>query len=311
MGPPADDAKSLRYSCPTMASPQPLSDSDPTIQALLGWGTTVLAAQVESAALDAELLLAFAADISRSRLRAWPEHTVRPDQERAYRGLIQRRAGGEPVAYLLGQREFWSLTLDVSPDTLIPRPETECLVERALALLAADSEAAVLDLGTGAGGIALALATERPGIQLTAVDRSPAALAVAQRNATRLGCRITWLASDWFGALSNRSFDLIVANPPYVAAADPHLERGDLRFEPRAALAAGPDGLTALRAIISAAPRHLRPGGVLLLEHGFDQGPAVLGLLQHAGFRDCTDHQDLAGLPRIAEGHWPDNPPSA
>jgi release factor glutamine methyltransferase len=294
-----------------MANPQTSSDSAPSYQALLEWGRTVLAARVESAALDAELLLAFAADVSRSRLRAWPERIAKPDQEQAYRSLIQRRACGEPVAYLLGQREFWSLCLDVSSDTLIPRPETECLVERALALLPADSEAAVLDLGTGAGGIALALATERPGIQLTALDRSPAALAVAQRNAARLGCRVMWLASDWFSALADRSFDLIVANPPYVADADPHLECGDLRFEPRAALAAGPDGLSALRAIITVAPRHLRPGGVLLLEHGFDQGPAVLGLLQHAGFRDCRDHQDLAGLPRVAEGHWPDNPLSS
>src|SRR5690606_4258090 len=214
------------------------------------------------------------------------------------------RAAGEPVAYLTGRRGFWTLDLAVTPDTLIPRPETELLVEQALQRLGSEAEARVADLGTGSGAIALAIAAERPLARVAAVDRSAGALAVARANALAHGLegRVEFLAGDWFAPLQGRRFDLVVSNPPYIAEGDPHLARGDLRYEPAPALASGPDGLDAIRTIVAAAPRHLLPGGWLLLEHGFDQGAAVRGLLEARGFAEVATVPDLEGRDRVSLG---------
>ncbi|HET6604023.1 MAG TPA: peptide chain release factor N(5)-glutamine methyltransferase, partial [Xanthomonadaceae bacterium] len=220
-----------------------------------------------------------------------------------YAGLLQRREAGEPVAYLVGRRPFWTLELQVTPDTLIPRPETELLVELALERIDAAGPEKVLDLGTGSGAIALAIASERPRAQVMATDASAQALEVARANARANGVANVWFAcGEWYSAVEGRRFDAIVGNPPYIAQDDPHLEQGDLRYEPRAALVSGVDGLDAIRAIVAGAPAHLFPGGRLLLEHGFDQGPAVRSLLEAAGFSDVRTFCDLEGRERVSGG---------
>lgn len=256
----------------------------------------------DSARRDAEILLGHLLGKSRSWLYTWPEQPLNAAQAAAYAALLERRRAGVPVAYLTGQREFWSLPLRVTEATLIPRPETETLVEWALELVL-PSTAAVLDLGTGSGAIALALATERRGWRVTATDASAAALAVAEDNAGRL-CpgRIRCLQSDWLAALAGECFDLVVSNPPYVESDSPWLASGDVRFEPRSALVAGSTGLDDLRQLADAAPAHLRPGGWLLLEHGFQQGRTVRQLLVDAGFVEVATRCDLAGLERISGG---------
>ncbi len=256
---------------------------------------------------DAQILLAEALGRPRSHLFAWPERPVEDEQLSRYRDLIQRRADGEPIAYILGRREFWSLDLEVTPATLIPRHETELLVELALGKLPAKGGARVLDLGTGSGAIALALAAERPGIEVVATDSSQDAIAVAQRNARRLGFSdIDFKVGDWFGPISQAArFDLIVSNPPYVAEGDPHLREGDLPWEPMAALVAGPDGLGAIRNIIGGAEPRLIRGGYLMLECGHDQGSEVAGELRKAGFCSVGVASDFAGLDRIAIGRAP------
>lgn len=265
-----------------------------------------LAALSASPRLDAELLLAAALERPRSYLHAWPERILDAQPAARFSAWLERRRAGEPVAYLLGRREFWSLELEVTSDTLIPRPETELLVELALERLPADAPVTLADLGTGSGAIALALAVERPLARIIATDHSSAALAVARRNAQRLNLtRIEFREGDWCAPLAGERFDLIVANPPYVAAADPCWRQGELRFEPPAALVSGQDGLDALRAIIAAAPEHLLPGGWLLLEHGYDQGQAVPTLLREQGFVQVSDHQDFAGVSRSSCGRWP------
>lgn len=277
-----------------------------SLATLLNAAARQLAAVSDAPRLEAEVLLAAALDRPRADLHAWPERTPDPGQAARFAAWVERRRNGEPVAYLLGRREFWSLELEVTPDTLIPRPETELLVELALARLPLARPVAVADLGTGSGAIALALALERPRARIVATDRSPAALAVARRNARRLGIdNVEFREGDWCGPLAGARFELIVSNPPYVATTDPGWRRGELCYEPSAALAAGADGLEALRAIVRQAPDYLQPAGWLLLEHGYDQGEAVPVLLRERGFADVRDHPDVAGLSRASSGRWP------
>lgn len=257
----------------------------------------------EDARAEAELLLAAALERPRAWLYAHGGDPLDEAARRRFAALLQRRRGGEPVAYILGRREFWSLELEVGPDTLVPRPETELLVELALQRVPEQAPARLLDLGTGSGAIALALASERPRAQVTAVDASAPALLIAKRNGARLGLeRVRFLRSDWFSAVGDECFDLIVANPPYLAEDDPHLREGDLPFEPALALSSGVDGLDALRVICAAAPARLAHGGWLLFEHGFGQGEAARGLLRGSGFDSIATWRDLEQRERVSGG---------
>jgi release factor glutamine methyltransferase len=252
--------------------------------------------------LDAELLLAHVLRRPRSHLLAHAEDPAPSGCCAAYEALLARAAAGEPLAYLTGQREFWSLPLQVCPAVLIPRPETELAVERCLALLP-ERPCHVGDLGTGSGAIACALASERPAWHITATDCSSTALHVARGNAARLGLdRIEFAEGDWFEPLGGRRFDLLVSNPPYVGAADPALAA--LAHEPRLALSPGPDALATLRQIIALSPTHLLPGGYLVLEHGADQGRSVERALVAAGYAHVRCHRDLAGHERVTEARW-------
>lgn len=258
----------------------------------------------ETAQLDAELLLAAVLGKPRSYLRTWPERELSAAQLQHFQASIQRRQQGEPVAYILGQQGFWSLDLEVAPHTLIPRPDTELLVETTLELLPHDPIAA-LDLGTGTGAIALALANERPGWKVTGVDRVPEAVALAERNRSRLKLgNVQFAESRWFSAVAGQRFALVVSNPPYIASDDKHLAEGDVRFEPASALVSGVDGLDDIRLIIQQAPAHLAAGGWLLLEHGFDQAAAVRELLAAQGFTEIESRRDLAGHERISLGRY-------
>jgi len=265
------------------------------------------AARARIDAHEADLLLAHVLGRPLSWLFAHGEARLPAADSERFEALIARRAHGEPIAYLTGTCGFYGLQLSITPATLIPRPETELLVDLALARLPVHTPARVLDLGTGSGAIALAIAHTRPQAHVTASDHSPAALAVARSNARALGLgHLTFLESDWYAALGVQRFDLMVSNPPYIAAQDPHLAQGDLRFEPRTALTPEGDGLTALRQIISAAPAHLNPGGWLLLEHGYDQGLAVRELLHAAGLTNISTEQDLEHRDRVSLGQWSD-----
>jgi len=259
---------------------------------------------------EVNLLVCHALGLSLAALYAHPDKPVEAAAAQRSLALIRRRALGEPVAYITGEREFYGLALAVTPAVLIPRPETELLVELALERLPAGSESRVLDLGTGSGAIAVAIAHARPRARIFAVDRSPAALAVARGNACRHGLdNVAFVEGDWLAPFAGERFDLIVSNPPYVAAGDPHLEQGDLRFEPTLALPSGADGLDDLRRIVAAAPHHLRSGGWLLLEHGAEQQPAVLDLLATQAFIRCTGHRDLANLLRAVSAVRAKPPP--
>ncbi|MDP2169177.1 MAG: peptide chain release factor N(5)-glutamine methyltransferase [Rhodocyclaceae bacterium] len=286
-----------------------MSNSETTLAAAFA------AARASIPPAEARLLLGHVLGCSSAWLEAHREAALAPQQLAAYAGLVERRAAGEPVAYLLGIREFYGRDFAVTPAVLIPRPETELLVDVALAKVGAGRTApgttCILDLGTGSGCIAITLALELPGARVTAVDVSPPALEVARVNAQLLGATVDLLASDWFAGLPEDRFDFIVANPPYVAAGDPHLLAGDLRFEPLDALTDQSDGLAALRHIVAVAPRWLKPGGSLFFEHGFDQAAAVFDLLVAAGFTGIEQHRDLAGIVRVSGGRLLDpSPPS-
>jgi release factor glutamine methyltransferase len=262
--------------------------------------------QGDTKRLDAEVLLCHVLRHDRVYLHSHREHELTAAQQACFAELLRRRAAGEPVAYLVGEKEFWSMRLEVSPETLIPRPETELLVSEALRRLPDDAAGTVADLGTGSGAVALALASERPHLQVVATDASAAALAVARRNARRHGItNIEFRQGDWLAALANERYAMIVSNPPYIPVDDPHLRQGDVRCEPQQALAAGDDGLAALRAIGAGARAHLEPQGMLLLEHGFDQDTAVKRLLTGLGYIRITLQRDLAGLPRVTSACWP------
>ncbi|MEE8286488.1 MAG: peptide chain release factor N(5)-glutamine methyltransferase [Gammaproteobacteria bacterium] len=281
----------------------PSSTGAQTSGELLASALTALGGKTPSARLDAEVLLAHALDMPRTRLLGWPDDRVAASQAARYRELIARRGDGEPVAYLTGMREFWSLPLEVTRQTLIPRPETELLVEVALALIPDGVPLTIADLGTGTGAVAAAIATERRDCRVIATDVCPRALAVASRNMEQLGLdNVTLRQGSWCDALSNERCAFIVANPPYIASGDAHLARGDLRFEPRLALTAGDDGLDAVRDITACAAAHLLPGAALILEHGCDQGPAVQELFRHHDYENIRDYQDLAGNDRVVVG---------
>lgn len=254
-------------------------------------------------AAEARLLLGNLLGKSAAWLEAHRDNDVQVAAN--YAALVGRRAAGEPIAYLRGVREFYGRDFTVTPDVLIPRPETELLVDIAKTKVSPGKTARILDLGVGSGCLAITLALELPQTRVTAVDVSPAALDVARTNALRLGARVEFVESDWFTALASQRFDLIVANPPYVAAGDPHLREGDLRFEPADALTDHADGLSALRHIIAQAPPWLAPGGWLFLEHGYDQAVAVREMLDAVGFVDLEQHRDLAGIVRTSGGRRP------
>ena len=268
----------------------------PTITA----GRTLGSLQVRPALdpVDNRILLCHALGLSRVGLITQSERVLSTDEAARLSALLARRQAGEPVAYIVGQREFFGLPFEVNPAVLIPRPDTELLVELALERLAPGAR--VLDMGCGSGAIAVALAHSRPDAAVCALDVSAAALEVARRNAAANGVRVDFIRSDWYGALQAQCFDLIVSNPPYIAGGDPHLAQGDLRFEPAGALTDHADGLTALRNIVAGAARHLAPGAWLLLEHGYDQAAAVRALLAGAGYSEAQSWRDLANIERVS-----------
>lgn len=259
-------------------------------------------ARARIAPAEAKLLLRHALGCSASDIAAHPERVPDESQSSRYAELVTRRATGEPIAYLVGSREFYDRDFRVTPMVLIPRPETELLVAVAMSTVSGGGTPSILDLGAGSGCVAITLALEL-GAEVVAVDVSRDALAIARDNAARFGAHVEFVESDWFSAVDKR-FDLIVGNPPYVAEGDPHLD--DLAFEPMVALTSGSDGLAAIRHIVAEAPRHLKPGGWLFLEHGYDQAEAMATLLADTGFLAIERHRDLAGIARVSGGRMPD-----
>jgi len=257
--------------------------------------------------LEARMLLEHLLDKTRAWLIAHADEATSAGNEHAFAALVERRRRGEPIAYILGKREFYGLEFGVMPAALIPRPETELLVDLSFERIPRKAAVRVLDLGTGSGAIAVALAKGRPQARVTAVDVDYAALSVARANASRHGASVRFLCGDWFGALSGETFDLIVSNPPYVAAGDAHLAMGDVRFEPRRALVGGADGLDCIRAIVASAGTHLGPGAWLLFEHGYDQAEACRTLLEAEGYQEVQSWPDLAGIPRVSGGTRPND----
>lgn len=263
-----------------------------------------LALDFSTARIEVQCLLQHVLRVNRAYLMTYPERELDAAEWATYKTLLNRRLQGEPMSYLLGEREFYGLMFNVTSATLIPRPDTELLVELALARIPQGQPCRVLDMGTGSGAIAVSLAYHRPAADITAVDASPDALAVAQSNANRLlkNGNLRGLSSNWFSALAGERYHVIVSNPPYIRAADPHLQQGDVRHEPLTALASGDDGFSDLRQIISHAPAHLHPDGWLLLEHGYDQAAEVRALLQQAGFKSVFSERDLSGIERVSGG---------
>ncbi|WP_455198071.1 peptide chain release factor N(5)-glutamine methyltransferase [Kaarinaea lacus] len=280
----------------------------PTIKQVLQDAQSRLTGPADTARLDAEILLTWTLDCDRAYLHTWPEKELTEKQQQSFHQLVDRRQKGEPVAYITGHREFWDMNLRVTPDTLIPRPETELLVETALEKIPVDAEWNIADLGTGSGAIALAIGRERPGCQVIATDNSAAALSVARENAKRLDIHnVHFIEGHWFQPIEHEQFEVIVSNPPYVHPHDPHLEEGDLRFEPTQALQSIPDGMRDLRIISNAARSHLVPPGWLILEHGYDQGEAIKTQLMRMGYVDVSVKEDLAQNERICLGKWDKN----
>ena len=277
---------------------------NPTVGSLLDDAARSLAASADlvEARPEAQILFGHAMGVSRAWLAAHRDEAADPSVVNSFRELVRRRQAGEPVAYLVGTREFYGLEFRVTPDVLIPRADTETLVDAALEKLVEGAQPDVLDLGTGSGCVALAIAHERRAAHVTAVDVSAAALTVARENAASIGVNAEFVQGAWFEQLAGRRFDLIVSNPPYVAAGDPHLRQGDLRFEPATALASGKDGLADIRIIVADAPAYLREGGWLLFEHGYGQADACRDLLFNAGFGEAISRADIAGSPRVAGG---------
>ena len=258
----------------------------------------------DSARLDIELLLCSVIKKERSFFHAWPEHELEQHQLNSFLQLLELRLQGKPIAHILGERGFWSLNLKVTTDTLIPRPDTERLVELALELISKDTPQKILDLGTGTGAIALSLAKEKPDCLITATDQSIAALEVAKQNAVDNNIsNIEFVRSNWFEKLSSQQFDMIVTNPPYIKENDPHLKQGDVRFEPLSALTSGEDGLDDIRSIISNSQKYLAKQGVLLIEHGYDQADTVCHLLTEANFKNVSSFKDYNDNPRVSIGH--------
>lgn len=276
----------------------------PTVKGLLQEAAEKIT-DSDTARLDAEVLLSHVLDRNRAWLYTWPDKVLASDLADQFRALLERRSAGEPVAYLTGIREFWGLELACNNSTLIPRPETELLVEQALQLLLPD-RAQVLDLGTGTGAIALALAHERPKWHLRGTDNSAGAIALARANAKKHGIRnVKWFKGDWFQPLdADVRFDLILSNPPYIAEGDALLEQGDVRFEPRSALVSGEDGLDAIRRLVASAGYWLNPKGWILLEHGYNQASDVRQILAAQGFNSIASFEDLAGHKRATLGRW-------
>lgn len=254
------------------------------------------------ARLEARVLATHAWDVRSSWLIAHDTEVLTPQQHERFQALLERRLGGEPIAYITGEREFYGRTFSVTPAVLIPRPETELLVEMVLKQIPLHQSIDILELGTGSGCIAITLALERPHAHVTATEKHDDALSVAKINARRLGAQIEMLKSDWFSALAQRKFDFIVSNPPYVACLDPHLQRGDVQFEPRSALASGPKGMDDLAHLISRAPSFLKNQAAIYLEHGYDQACAAAELLKQAGFTDICTARDLSGNDRLISG---------
>jgi release factor glutamine methyltransferase len=255
--------------------------------------------------LDAEVLLCHCLNKNRSFLRAWPEHQPDSQQIAQFQLLIEQRSQGTPVAYLTGQREFWSRNFKVSPDVLIPRPDTELLIELSLSLLPTDRPRKIIDLGTGSGIIAVTLAAERPLAKVFATDLSSAALEVARYNAEQLHTsNISFLHSNWFDNIKETDFDLILSNPPYIAATDPHLSEGDVRFEPSSALISPENGLKDIRQLARQARLHLKDHGRLLVEHGYNQQTEVQAIFNELGYQQVNTHTDLSGNPRVTSGIW-------
>jgi len=273
--------------------------------ALVQEGITQLTGCSDSPRLDAEVLLQAACDINRTALARDPDQLVDPQSTAAFFVLLKRRSQKEPIACILGRKEFWSLDIELNDATLVPRPETEVLVEAALDAIPPDTAVDVADLGTGSGAIALALAIERPLARITATDISRAALSKARENAKRLGLDIHFVEGDWFAPLAGCRFDAIVSNPPYVRQNDPALETGPARFEPATALFAGEDGLDCIRALCADLKNHVKPGGLVALEHGHDQQDAVHALLSVTGLESIVHVKDHAGLARVTSARMP------
>jgi len=274
------------------------------IDSAIEWAKVCCAGVSDTPKLDAEILLAYCLGKPRSYLYSWPEQQLDPEEWHHFQALVDKRLLPTPVAYLLGEREFYSLTLKTSPATLIPRPETELLVETAIDLCPGDFATNLLELGTGTGAIAIALKVHLPKMNIVATDISADCLDLARQNAIDHSVTIDWIQSDWFAQIeTGRKFDMIVSNPPYIPALHPCLEKGDLPAEPPDALSPGETGLEALQRIIENAPTYLKPGGYLLLEHGFDQQDAVAGLMRTQNFFDISCKLDLNRLPRVSLAH--------